>query len=446
MSDIDKRELPKIDAQPRSERSEEVHHIIERMPTKFGLRVSMLVGGMVLLLIVFGWVVNYPDIVTGEVTINAQQGPIKLVASISGKIKLLTKSQQWMAGGSYIGYLQNAADVEDVELLKRKLAVFSPIRYFDHPDSTFSSDLTLGEITAKYFNFLSATEDAYSYKHDNLYIKQKAGLLHLLNQQNQTLIATQQQLIYNQNSVELNSKFFRRDSILLKKNFEAEADFDKAKINYLNVLQAYNNTKEDLIVIREKIDDTKNQLEQLDVKIRQKELQLKLNLNASYSDLLDNIKLWEQKYVFVAPISGKVQFLKFWNDGQFVQPGEEVFTVVPEQNKIIGQCILPASGAGKVKVGQEAVIKLENYPYREFGYIKGKVSEISLTTNLAKTKDQAVINNYLVLIDLSDKLKTNYGTQLDFKFELKGVAEIITHERKLGSRLFDNLKEINERN
>jgi hypothetical protein len=74
------------------------------------------------------------------------------------------------------------------------------------------------------------------------------------------------------------------------------------------------------------------------------------------------------------------------------------------------------------------------------------VSNISLTTGIIKTKDQGSINNYLITIDMADQLKTNFGTRLGYKFELKGVAEIITEHRRLGSRLFDNLKVINERN
>lgn len=38
------------------------------------------------------------------------------------------------------------------------------------------------------------------------------------------------------------------------------------------------------------------------------------------------------------------------------------------------------------------------------------------------------------------RLKVNYGSQLDAKFEIKGLAEIITKNKKLIERLFDNLK------
>ncbi len=445
MDAIEQTEIAAFNRAPRSERSEEVQHIIERMPTRFGFWVSMLVIGLVVLMLISGWVISYPDIVVGEITVSAQQAPVKLISGSVGKLKLLTQTQQPVNAGDYVAYLQNAAKTTDVLLLKSRLAVFNPPKYFDDPQQVFQSDLTLGELTIKYFNFVSATQDVYFYKKDNLFLKQRAGLQTLLNQQNQSLAATKEQLQFNQKSVALNAKFYHRDSVLFQKGFEPEADFDKTRISYLNVLQNYNSTKQQLIVINEKIDDTKNQLAQLDIKIREKEIQLKLNLNATYNDLVDNIKLWEQKYVFIAPFNGKVQFLRFWNNDQFVQPGDEMFTIIPRQNKVIGQCILPATGAGKVKIGQEVIVKLENYPYKEFGYLKGIVSNVSLTTNITKTKDQGLVNNYLVSVDLVNQLKTNFGTQLDFKSELKGTAEIVTRSRRLGSRLFDNVTQATSR-
>ena len=116
-----------------------------------------------------------------------------------------------------------------------------------------------------------------------------------------------------------------------------------------------------------------------------------------------------------------------------------MFTIVPKQEKLYGQVILPALGAGKVKIGQEVIVKLEDYPYLEYGSVKGKVSSISLTTNAIKTA-QGEAETYLVTISFPDELKTNYGTKLDVKYEVKGSADIITNDRRLIQRFFGNLK------
>lgn len=166
---------------------------------------------------------------------------------------------------------------------------------------------------------------------------------------------------------------------------------------------------------------------------------MRLDLLASYHELSDQLKKWEQTYVFKSPFDGRVEFLSFWADGQFVQAGEDVFGIVPKENVVLGQMLLPAVGAGKVEIGSVVSIKLEDYPYAEFGSIMGRVKSMSLITNEHKT-EQSTVNTYLVLVEMPDGLITNYGDKLDFKYEIGGLADIIVKDRRLIERLFDNIK------
>jgi hypothetical protein len=67
------------------------------------------------------------------------------------------------------------------------------------------------------------------------------------------------------------------------------------------------------------------------------------------------------------------------------------------------------------------------------------VGVISLVSQAQKF-EQGTINTYFVIIDLPQGLKTNYGEQLDFEYEISGQADIIVKERRLIERLFDNLR------
>ena len=76
-----------------------------------------------------------------------------------------------------------------------------------------------------------------------------------------------------------------------------------------------------------------------------------------------------------------------------------------------------------------------------YGSVKGIVNSISLTTNSIKTA-QGDAETYLVTISFPEELKTNYGTRLNVKYEVKGSADIITNDRSLMQRFFGNLKYI----
>ncbi len=105
--------------------------------------------------------------------------------------------------------------------------------------------------------------------------------------------------------------------------------------------------------------------------------------------------------------------------GQFLYEPES-FT---PQRRIIGYVFLPAHGIGKVKKGQEARIRLENYPAQEFGYL------IGLVQNVAKVPDKKGF--YQVDILFNNGLKTSEDIQLSTHSQMSGTAEIILAEKHL---------------
>ncbi|WP_304066871.1 HlyD family secretion protein [Pedobacter glucosidilyticus] len=422
------------------ERTEEIQTIIERIPTKFGTVVTIFVSILMAVLFIFGWIIRYPDIISGEITINSNVAPIKLVANSSGKLYLNNiKSMDIVKEGDYLAVIENSANLSDIRKLYNIIKKFNINIINDNSDLVYPRNLAIGDLNLKYYAFIEALNQYLKQHKTNLLIKQEEVLRKVLVEQENILKVSNQKLIISDENVRLIKKFHKRDSVLYSQKVLTEAEIDKSDMNLLSAKDAYHTMHNNLTTIREKIQESNSKIQQIKIQKNEEEEKIRLNLLRTYTDLADNFKVWEQKFALKAPIDGRVQFSKFWTNNQFIQAGENVLTVVPKSGKIIGQMMLPALGAGKVKAGQEVIIKLDNYPYKEYGSIKGKVLSISLTTNSFKTEN-GEISIYLVSIELPDKLKTNYGTSLDFKFEIKGSAEIITNDRKLVERLFDNLK------
>lgn len=167
--------------------------------------------------------------------------------------------------------------------------------------------------------------------------------------------------------------------------------------------------------------------------------QLHLDILTSYHDLCDNITAWEQRYVLKAPVEGKLEYLKFIADNQYIQAGEELFGIIPQKSKMVGQVLLPSSGAGKINIGDKVTIKLDDYPYMEYGSVEGIVKNISLIPQARQTEKNP-INTYMVVVELPRELTTNYSQKLQFKPNISGTADIIVNKRRLIERLFDNLR------
>ncbi|OWK68654.1 HlyD family secretion protein [Pedobacter sp. AJM] len=424
-----------------NERTEEVQHIIERMPTRFGFWISIIVLFLFILIFVFGWLVRYPDVVTGEISINTTNSPLKLISNSSGKLKLSRiNSADQVKEGQILAYIENPTNPKTLfyidSLLKRSNLNTDEILAVKNK---LPRNASLGELNVKYYAFVRSLQELLNFKEDKLLESQTINFANVLNEQKEAVSTSNSRVEMAKNNLLYANKFYKRDSLLFTKKVISEAELDKSQLNYLSSKDGLESAINNLINSKQNAQQTESKIQELNIQKPEKERELRMILVSAYNDLVDNIKTWEQKYVFKAPFSGKVQFLKFYKENQFVQSSEEVFKILPKEEKVFGQVILPARGTGKIKIGQEVIIKLDNYPYMEYGSITGKIRSISLTTNTTRT-EKSDIETYMVVVDFPHQLETNYGTKLDFRAEAKGSAEIITNDRRLIHRFFDNLK------
>jgi len=115
-----------------------------------------------------------------------------------------------------------------------------------------------------------------------------------------------------------------------------------------------------------------------------------------------------------------------------------LFTVIPDDaSEIIGQIDLPLHNSGKVRNGQRAIIKLTNYPFREWGSLEGRITNISKVPK----KEEKMYTAYLTI----DSLKTSFGHEIDFKQEMQGTAEIVIEELSLLERILYEFRGIFDR-
>lgn len=82
---------------------------------------------------------------------------------------------------------------------------------------------------------------------------------------------------------------------------------------------------------------------------------------------------------------------------------------------------------------------LAAYPFREFGQLQGKVTDIDAVA----VPDAQGMFRRTVTVALPDSLVTTYGRRINFQQNLTGTARIITQDRTLLERLFDQFLNLN---
>ena len=422
------------------QRTEEVHDIIDRMPHRTGKIVTFGVAFFAGLLILFGFIIKYPESVTGVATLSAQQAPVRLTSPANGRLHILAGHSANIKGGEIIAYIESGAEINDFQFLDSVMKLnpeeltVSFLSKTDH--------LALGELTIYFLKLLNSIESVNLYKTDNPFVPQlerlhlqKAGNLKLQSYiQQQLAFQSESHKIHKQNLLKDSIQFFQLQSV-------NEEVFLQSKTTLLNSLQNMNQLQKEQEQSIQFASELEAQKAQLLVEQKEKEQTLTINLYAAIHELKNQISLWKQKYTIIAPAAGRVEMLGFRKENDFVQAREEIFAILPAINPVSAQVLIPSSGAGKVVPGQEVIIKLDDFPYLEFGTINGRVQSISMLNNpTQELSAQQKINTYQVVVELPEQLKTNYGTSLSFKHDIKGMAQILVKKRKLIERLFDNLK------
>ncbi|WP_025146283.1 HlyD family secretion protein [Pedobacter jeongneungensis] len=425
----------------QNHRTEEVQNIIERMPTRFSFIVSLIIGLIFFLLITFGYLIRYPDVVKGQINVSSQSAPLKLVANISGKLKLgKLKSMASVKAGDLIAYIDNSADAKTVLHIDSLMGNFNPNdENLSHFKKTLPINLSLGELNARYYEFTNSLQELLNYQEDRLLEKGENNYQMLLTEQKKAITSALEKVSLSSSSMEFIHKSYNRDSILFHKKVISESEFDKSKLNYLSSRDGYQNALNSMINAKQAYQQTLGKLQEIKIQKPEKQKALMISLISSYNNLDDGIKSWIEKYTFRAPFDGKLQFQKFYADNQFIQSGDPIITIVPENQSFIGQVIVPSLGSGKIKKGQEVIVKLDAFPYMEYGSITGRVTAIAFASSSIHI-DKTETESYMILVNFPNQMKTNYGSQLNFKAETKGTAEIVTNNRRLIERLFDNLR------
>ena len=78
-----------------------------------------------------------------------------------------------------------------------------------------------------------------------------------------------------------------------------------------------------------------------------------------------------------SPIDGTVSGSTVTSVGQVLTVGEQVMQIVPSDTKLEIECYLPNADIGFVRMNQDAVVKVDSFPFTDYGTIDGRVTRVA---------------------------------------------------------------------
>lgn len=156
---------------------------------------------------------------------------------------------------------------------------------------------------------------------------------------------------------------------------------------YLEREQARIEQEQDLAASRSKVTEIRAAL--MEAQRQQNTLAAEIR-----SQLLDQLNLATQKaasleqelvkaeqrnrlMTLTAPVAGTVQQLAVTTVGGVVTPAQPLMVIVPRENVLEVEAMLPNKDIGFVNAGQDAEIKIETFPYTKYGTLHGTITQVS---------------------------------------------------------------------
>jgi HlyD family secretion protein len=326
--------------------------------------------------------------------------------------------------GDVLAFIQSSVDVNAMLDLEKKLT---------QNIAEVSATGALGDLQPFYSSLLKAQAALSIFHHTASFDKQIEQLnrqlktYHTLNKS----LAAQQQIATQE--LQLAMEKFKTDSILYTQKVTAAMDFNQSKAVLLQQKRTTMAIETTRISNELQVNQIQKQISDLNIQKEEQSQILSLSLTNAATELYGQIEKWKETYLFIATGTGRIAYLGFFETDAFVESNRPLFSIVPNEGKMMARAELPIRGSGRVKVGQNVNIRLENYPFEQFGMVRGTLHSISEIPNEEK---------YYVSIELPDNLYTSQRKTLTFKQQLSGTTEIITEDLRLLERFFHQFRKL----
>lgn len=408
-------------------------------------------------LLIMSWVVRYPDVLPAPVVVTTLQAPSSVVARASGELTdILVRGNQRVRRGDLLAVVRSSANTQSVLQLQ---ALLEPLghsvdRMTSDPSLlklNFPESLSLGEVQPDYSAFLHAyralrfewQQDPTGYELQQLepQLAQQSNRLQSLRRQREAYV---QQLALSEREWARSRELHALQMVSLRELEGKEKEVLIARQGLTGV---------DVEIANSQVDAGRmaQSLANLRMRRQQHRDELASNFLQAHKNLRGRIAQWERQYALRAPMDGRVSLNTPWAEHQSVQEGQTLLTIVGHDaemdsearnrstsSQLIARAWLPLENSGKVQIGQEVFIRLSNYPWQEFGQLRGKVQSIALMPS--ETSDTAA--RYLVEVALPDGLETTSARQLQWRQDMQGQAFIVVEELRLIERVFYQVRKL----
>ena len=277
-----------------NQKSEEVQAIIDRMPTYWVKWFVLCIGVLMGVIVILGFLIQYPDTVDGQISVTANIAPVRLVANSNGRINLLQTNKTQLQKGDVVSYLESGANYRHilwVESLINRLNTNASDKIF-LPDT-----LLLGEVSSAYNGFLLAYFQYERLMSSDIYATMRQNLRQQIHSDKTVIANLNDEMQLKKQILHNSADQLRKDSVLLSVKGISEQEYQHQRNAHLSLEETRLNLQSSRQMKQSEV--ARNQLEIQRILLEETETEEKAysDFISKKNELSNAVNLWKERYL-----------------------------------------------------------------------------------------------------------------------------------------------------
>ncbi len=417
------------------ERGLAVQELISNKPgflIRWGITIFL---SILILIITATWFIQYPDVVTTKAKLTSLNAPKAIVVRSEGQlVRLFAKEDDKVQKDQVIGFMESTGNPETVLHLSKVLNSLQTSLNNGRSESVnnyYSSALIksqseLGELQQPYQAFIQSFILFRSYLSSGFYLRKKTMLTKDMGTLQRLNVNLNQQKSLQETDVNLAQQTFSANEQLKNDSVISAFDYRNESSKLIGKQMSLPQITSSIISNEGAQNEKRKEIMELENQIAQQKSIFIQALNT----FISQVDEWKKKYLLISPVEGRIAFSGFVEEHQQLHANQIICFVNPGNSQYYAELYIPQFNLGKVKTGQQVLLKFPSYPYQEYGSLTGRIDFIS---------NVPTDSGYLAKVTLVKGLSTNYNEPIQYRDGLLAQGEIITRNMRLLERFYYNI-------
>ena len=165
----------------------------------------------------------------------------------------------------------------------------------------------------------------------------------------------------------------------------------------------------------------------------------RFRINQIMVTISEQINTWYNQHVVRSDGDGTIELAEYIEPKYTLSAGTHITYVIPPESsdRKILKSKLPIAGSGKVRPGTKSIIKLDNYPYKEYGVITAEITDIAAIPTITEQGGY-----YDITLELPSSIITDYQHIIPYKPNMTTSVEVITEDKSILQRITEQLTDL----